>query len=375
MGLTDKSLYYSLIVLSIAAFICTIYLWPKLAPKKVPHVVGRFGILLLTNILIVTTLGIALNNYGGFYTSWSDAFGIQSSSTTLKDAANVSTTSVTRISAADLKNGKVSKNGTVTIERVLNGKASGDSGHVWIVLPKSAVTAIKKFGSSADLSHFKVLQFLPGFPGTPLGWINRLHIVSFLESAWKAKHLPASIAVLTDTNLQSGLDGECMNIPGGPQIETWLDEDVHTFATSWLGVPATDWVVLGSSTGGWCAAELAIRHPNHFIGGASIAGYFTPQPSKSFDTKTRTQLLQEYDLRARVKSQHPAVSIFATVAPSDHGSYYQTIHFVNDMQSLLPIGTLTLKGQGHNFDAWLPAVAPALRWAGNLFTKAGTHGL
>ena len=374
MGLTDSSLYYSLIALSFAAFIATIYLWPVLAAKKVPQVLGRVGMLLLTNLLVVTTLGIALNNYGGFYSSWSDAIGITSTKTTLTDAANVATSTL-RITPADLKHGTVSQEGTVTIERVLNGKVSGDAGHIWIVLPKSAVTAIKKSNGRADLSHYKVLQFLPGFPGTPLSWIKRLHVVSYLEGAWKAKHLPSSIAVLTDTNLQPGLDGECMNIPGGPQIESWLDTDVHTFITSWLGVPSRDWVVLGSSTGGWCAAELSIRHPQHFLGGASIAGYFSPQPSKSFDLATRTQLLKEYDLRARIKSAHPVVSIFATVAPTDHGSYFQTIHFVQDMQNSISIRTITLKGQGHNFDAWLPAVSPALRWAGNIFTKAGAHGL
>jgi len=374
MGLTDKSLYYSLIVLSIAAFISTIYLWPKLAPKKVPHIVGRFGILLLTNLLIVTTLGISLNNYGGFYTSWSDAFGIQSNTTTLKDAVNLSSTAK-RISASDLKHGKISASGTVTIERILNGKQSGAAGHVWIVLPKSAVNEITKNKSQADLSKYRVLQFLPGFPGTPLGWINRLHIVNFLESAWKTKKLPPAIAVLTDTNLRPGVDGECMNIPHGPQIETWLNQDVHDFASSLLGVLPNHWVVFGSSTGGWCAAELAIRHPDHYIAGASIAGYFSPEPSKAFDVATKAKLANEYDLRQQIKNRHPAVQIFATVAPSDHGSYFQTIHFVNDMGKLIPIQTVQLTGQGHNFDAWLPAIAPALRWAGNILNKAGAHGI
>lgn len=369
MGLTDSSLYFSLIALSIASFIGAIYLWPFLAKRRVGHVLGRIGVLLVTNILIVVTLGISLNNYGGFYTSWSDVFGINNASTQVEPTALV-TNQIKRITAKDLLGGKVSASGTVVIDREVAGSISHEHGHIWIVLPKSAVSAIKKSSQPIDLSGYRVIQALPGFPGTPLSWIKRLNIVSNLENEWSSGKLGNSIAILTDTNLLHGYDGECFNTPAGPQIESWLSADVHQFATEFLGVKSNGWAVIGTSTGGWCAPMLAIRHPDYFIAGGSIAGYFTPQPNKSLSTALSDQLKREYDLRSIIKKNHPKVAIFATIAPSDHGSYYQTIHFIDDMKNEISIRTINLKGQGHNFSAWTPAIKPVLQWVGTEFMRS-----
>lgn len=369
MGLTDSSLYYSLIALSITSFVGAIFIWPRLSKARASHVLGRIGVLLLTNILIVVTLGISLNNYGGFYTSWSDVFGINNSNTTQVESTALTSDQIKRITAADLKGAKVSARGSVTINREIFGATSKEHGHLWIVLPKSAVDEIKKSRKPISLSNYRVIQALPGFPGTPLGWINRLNIVNNLEAEWSSGKLPASIAILTDTNLLHGYDGECFDTPGGPRIESWLSADVHQFATQFLGVKSTGWAIMGTSTGGWCAPMLAIRHSDMFIAGGSIAGYFTPQPNKSLSTADSDQLKKEYDLRSIIRKTHPKVAIFATIAPSDHGSYYQTIHFINDMKNEISIRTINLKGQGHNFDAWLPAIKPALQWAGTEFAR------
>ena len=367
MGLTDSLLYYILIALSILAFAATIYLWPALSRRHILHISGRVAVLLITNLLIVVTLGISLNNYGAFYTSWSDLFGIETTPMAVYDAPS-QFSNAPRITAQDLVSGSVSAAGTVTIERIVRGKSSGEQGHVWIIFPKSAVAKIKS-GAPLDLSLYKVLQVLPGFPGTPLGWIKRLDIVQNLETAWGNKKLPQSIAILTETNLLHGYDGECFDTPNGPQIETWLTTDVKTFATSWLGVKATGWGIMGNSTGGWCAPMLAIRHPDQYVAAASIAGYFTPQPSKSLSPEVAAALSKEYDLRAIIKETKPQISIFATVSPTDRGSYFQTIRFVSEMKNKISITTLDLAGTGHNFQAWIPAITPALDWFGTKLKK------
>ncbi len=368
MGLTDASLYYTLIGLSILSFATTIYLWPALSRRHILHVSGRVGVMLVTNLLIVITLVISLNNYGAFYTSWSDLFGIESSASAFTGAPSGFPESP-RITAKDLVSGTVSAAGTVTIERIVRGKNSGEQGNVWIIFPKSAVTKIKS-GAPVDLASYKVLQVLPGFPGTPLGWIKRLNIVKNLETAWSANKLPQSVAILTETNLLHGYDGECFDTPGGPQIETWLSADIKAFATSWLGVKSTGWGIMGNSTGGWCAPMLAIRHPDQYVAAASIAGYFTPQPSKSLTPKVAAALRKEYDLRTIIEKTKPKLSIFATVSPTDRGSYFQTIRFVSEMKQKIDITTLELAGAGHNFEAWIPAITPALQWFGTKLIKA-----
>src|SRR5439155_8370348 len=45
----------------------------------------------------------------------------------------------------------------------------------------------------------------------------------------------------------------------------------------------SQWTVLGDSTGGYCAADLALQHPNLFVAAVSIAGYNAP----AHDASTR----------------------------------------------------------------------------------------
>jgi hypothetical protein len=368
VGLIDSSLYYILVALSILSFAATIYFWPALSRHNILHVFGRILILFVTNLLIVVTLGISLNNYGAFYTSWSDLFGIETSTSAFTDGPSRFSESP-RITPKDLIPGTVSAAGTVTIERIFRGKNSGEQGHVWIIFPRSAVEKINS-GTSVDLASYRVLQVLPGFPGSPLGWIKRLNIVQNLETAWSDRKLPQSIAILTETNLVHGYDGECFDTPNGPQIETCLTTDIKSFAISWLGVKATGWGIMGNSTGGWCAPMLAIRHPDQYVAAASIAGYFTPQPSKSLPPAVAAALSKQYDLRAIIETTKPKVSIFVTVSPTDRGSYFQTIRFVSEMKRKIAITTLDVTGTGHNFQAWIPAIAPALEWFGTKLEKA-----
>ena len=369
MGLLDKSVFYTFFIFAVIVFVAIIVFWPKLAPWKFRCVLARIFALLIAQLLIVTTIGLAVNNYGEFYGSWSELLGINSTSVS-NAALPLVFNSAAQINRNDLANAVISPGGSAIINRELDGKKSGEHGQVWIVLPKSAVDQIKNSKSSLNLSNYRVIQFIPGFPGTPRIWLDRLDVVKNLETTQSNNSLVPTIGILTESNLLRGYDGECFDTPGGPQIETWLTNDVAEFAKNLLGVKTSNWAVMGISTGGWCAAMLTVRHPHHFVAAVSIAGYFTPQPNKGLSTSVATTLLKKYDLRASIKAQHPKIAIFATVAPLDRGSYFQTIHFVEDMKNEIPIRTIALHGAGHNFTSWLPAMSPAMDWVGKEFEKS-----
>lgn len=366
MGLTDSSLVIILTLLALITFTITILIWPKFARKSIFNIFKRIIILSITQFLILASIGVALNNYSGFYDSWSELLGVNDVPSNVNaNLKNINSTNSIRFS--DIAKARLSQNGSAIINRNIYGNKSNEIGMAWIVLPASAVTKIK-LGNS-DLSNYRVIQFLPGFPGTPNIWFKRLDILNKLEIAQKSKKLPPVIGVFTETNLRNGFDGECLDTPGGPYIETWLTSDVHTYMEKWLNLSQKRWGIVGISAGGWCAAMISIRHPEQFMSGGSIAGYFTPEPSKSLPQKVRVELLKEYDLRRIVIKNQPDTSIIATLSPSDHGSYFQTLHFVNDLKNSLKIKTLYLKHQGHNFTAWLPAITPILNWFGGEFNK------
>ncbi len=58
-------------------------------------------------------------------------------------------------------------------------------------------------------------------------------------------------------------DTECVDIPGGPQTETFFAKDLPEAVTASYraGKEADDWGIIGNSTGGYCALKIGLHHP------------------------------------------------------------------------------------------------------------------
>lgn len=75
MELTSDALMNSLLALGSAALVITLWLWPRLARQRPLPVLGRVGLLTVTQIVLVSVLALSVNNSFGFYTSWDDLLG------------------------------------------------------------------------------------------------------------------------------------------------------------------------------------------------------------------------------------------------------------------------------------------------------------
>ena len=72
-------------------------------------------------------------------------------------------------------------------------------------------------------------------------------------------------------------DTECTNVPRARRPRR---SSPRTCRWRWSGrsgwkAAAADWAVLGYSTGGYCAAKLAMMYPYQFSAAVSMAGYYT----------------------------------------------------------------------------------------------------
>ena len=354
MSLTDPKLPITLITLSCLIFAALISFWNRLSKKGVKTVLARVLSLVLLNLLIVSSLGVVLNNYGQFYSSWGELFGVRSKPPLIVNTPNE------KISRDMVKLGKLSPEGSLTIRRIVRGEVSGITGEVYFSLPPSYVNALKS--GVAPRNDYPVVTFLSGYPGYETAWIKGMQVVSREESLLKAGKMPEVISVFPQVNVAGQFDAECMNVVGGPQVESWLSQDVYSFTNQWLDISPQPWNIVGYSTGGWCATMLTLRHPDHFAKAASIAGYYRPTPAKQVTPEEKVRLKNEYDLYALITRSQIPVSVLVVNSTDDRGSHASTNEFLRRTKGYLKTTEIVLNGVGHNFNAWKEVVNPILIW-------------
>ncbi len=114
-------------------------------------------------------------------------------------------------------------------------------------------------------------------PWAPYYWIKGGELTNALNSLIVSGNMPATIVVFSDAFGGPYPDTECANSFDGRQwydtwfgstLVPWVDGHYRTIAAA----PAR--AVMGMSQGGYCAAILALHHPDLFGAALSFSGYF-----------------------------------------------------------------------------------------------------
>jgi enterochelin esterase-like enzyme len=144
-------------------------------------------------------------------------------------------------------------------------------------------------------------------------------------------------------------DTECTDVPGGPQVETFFTQDVLLAVSHHYRVRADAWGTIGDSTGGYCAAKIAMLNPAVFHAAASLSGYFTT-------------------LHDNMPA--PPVSMLVTTSRDEGGphSITNSLRFISLTRSPMRVSSIIEPHGGHNFTTWLPEIPRALDW---LSTRVG----
>jgi pimeloyl-ACP methyl ester carboxylesterase len=212
------------------------------------------------SIVVAMTGGIAaVNYYYGYYTSWGALWAdFHGSNGNLGTISTVS-------AAAAVESGRI---GWVD----LPGKLSGYDRKGLVYLPP-------QYGQ-ARYAHvrFPVMELFHGTPGTPLAWNTVLHISQVMNSLL-AKHLVGPmVLVMPAINGSSHESHEYQDCVNGPDVydETYLTKDVRAdvLARYRVSKDSYEWGLAGYSSGGYCAANIALRHPGSYGAAAIINGYF-----------------------------------------------------------------------------------------------------
>lgn len=371
MSLTG-SVFVSLVVTStIVGFVAVIILWPRLARSGFRRILGRSGLLLGVNLLVLLSAATLLNAQFLFFADWTDlrgALGGKASVTTLRRGETAQgaahRTVVGRAATAasvlpPLPTGRVSSTGV--IDYTVVGRLSRLKGEVMVQLPPGYLR-------SGDTTRYPVLETFQGYPSSPAQWIRTMNLGGTMTTAIAAHKIRAALIVSPQVEFPAGADTECVNGPAGsPQVETWLTEDVpnwvsHTFR---VAVDRGSWATIGLSSGGWCAAMSAMLHPAQYSAAIVMGGYFRPEFGFAYRPfPVAGAQAARYDLVSLARRTPPPVALWLETSHADPVSYQSSAAFLQATRSPLAVAATILQNAGHRTGVWQGLLPDSLAWLG-----------
>ena len=373
MSLTGPLFLGCVVVATVMAFLGLVAFWPSMAGRSLRRILGRAGLLLTVNFLVLLTAATQFNAQFLFFTDWTDlfgAFGAAPTTTVLSRggaAARAARVAVPRTATQLPKlpqplptGGSPSASGTLSY--TARGAASGVVARITVLLPPG-------YTLPANAStRYPVLQAFPGYPGGAESWIKNLNFQAVLEQQVASRRMRAPLVVMAQYDVPAGVDTECVNgSPGNPQVETWLATDVPDWVTENFRV-ATDrgsWATIGLSAGGWCAAMTTMLHPSQYSASIVLGGYFRPEFGSFYEPYAPgSALAQRYDLVTLAKREKPPVAIWLETSHADKVSYTSSAAFLKAIRAPMAVDAIVLQNAGHRTSVWKGLLPNTLTWLG-----------
>jgi enterochelin esterase-like enzyme len=301
------------------------------------------------SIVVAMVGGIAaVNYYYGYYTTWGQLWADFHGST---GNLGVMSTAGTAVSVETGHLGWID----------LPGKLSGYDRRGLVYLPP-------QYGE-ARYAHtqFPVIELFHGTPGTPLSWETVLQIGQVMNSLL-AKHLIGPVVLVMPAINGSGHDfQDCVN---GPSVndDTYLTKDVRAdvFARYRVSRDSYEWGVAGYSSGGFCAANLALRHRSSFGAAAVINGYFRAADGPAGAALNNSQPLEAANsplyLAERLTADgNPLPAFWVAAGTHDKDDYKPATMFAAAMDRVEQVPFVKYNA-GDTANAWSAALPVALAW-------------
>lgn len=302
-------------------------------------------------LCLVTALAaaaVAVNRELELYASWTELFGSS------LDAAG-----------ADAPQGPIdaltTSSGGRVIAFTVEGKASGLTLRAYAYLPPGYDSAALRG------QRLPVIEALDGFPGSPEVWLKGLRAPQFLDQEIKARRMGPTVVVFPYQTVTATRDTECVDAVHGVRMDTFLTTDVPAAVIRMFRVRAdgAGWGLVGYSAGGFCAVNLAMRHPTRYAAAASLSGYFhaltdaTTGDLYRGNVAVRNQNSPLWRLRAL---PIPRLALYLAVAGDDRFEYAELRRFVALARAPLRLTTALLPQGGHSRAVWRALEAPAFDW-------------
>jgi poly(3-hydroxybutyrate) depolymerase len=300
------------------------------------------------SIMIAMTGGVAaVNYYYGYYTTWGQLWADFHG-----DTGNLGVISATSTTA--LESGRI---GWIS----LPGHLSGYSRRGLVYLPP-------QYGEARYARvRFPVVELFHGTPGSPLSWDTVLRI-SQVADFLVARHLIGPMVLVMPSINGSGRDyQDCVN---GPTVndDTYLTQDVHAdvLARYRVSHDPYEWGVAGYSSGGYCAANLALRHRGSFGAAAVIEGYFRAADGPAAGALNHSEPLETansplYLAERLTPGSGPIPAFWVAAGTHDTTDYRTATMFAAALDRIQQVPFVKLNAADSG-NAWSAALPAALTW-------------
>ncbi|MEV8530638.1 alpha/beta hydrolase-fold protein [Streptomyces sp. NPDC051211] len=362
MGLTSNTVLVLAIVAGVLLFAATIWLWPRLSGRTWRAVTGRIGLLLATQLALFSAVGLAANKSFLFYGSWADLFGQQTEMGKVVDHSMSSKDiKVVDKQQLDVPGGAKPAVGGQILKVAISGQKSKIDSPGYVYLPP------EYFQPQYEKQNFPASIVLTGYPGTAENLIKGLNYPMTAFKQAKAGKMKPMILVMLRPTVAGNRDTECVDIPGGPQTETFFGQDLPQAVkdTFRVGDKPQNMGFIGNSTGGYCALKLAVHYPQTFGAGAGLSAYYRA----AHDATTGDlfhgddKLKKRADILHSLKNRQPSgTSFLVTSSQEGEGNLGDTKKFIKQVKGPDRVSSIILDSGGHNFNTWRREIPPMLEW-------------
>ena len=363
MGLTGEG-FLALVIVGVVLFpLLTLLLWNRIPGPGPVKLGSRLGLVLLSQSVAVLLAALWINNTFQLYDSWSDLLG-ENGATGAIEAATPQAVRTT-IAAKDGARGDALPNARLFSDLpgvhdgyqvTITGPESKIVGAVTVWLPP------QYFESRYAHTRFPVVQLLSGTPGTPQTWLGAMQApwVVSRQVAAGAEH--PFVLVSASINVDGHHDPDCSNIPGGPQVATWLTTDVRNLILTSYRVSADrdGWGLMGYSEGGLCASKLALQYSNEYAAAVSISGDDHPDGDL---LKPGTAAYAQNSPIWLLEHRPPVdVALLLTGTRQDSDVAQEAAAMAGHARNPTTVATLISARGGHNIGVWKSVEPQSFIW-------------
>ena len=366
-----------IVVLAAAAVvlpILTAWVWARQSSRYVAAGVGRFGLVVASQLAAVLLVAALANDYGYFYGTWTGLWrGV---------AQAVTGSSNGPLTMHTIRRGTTSAHLAGTLAAANDPRFSTPAQWPTRGRLESAVIhgGITQLRASAHIflppqyfqpryAHtlFPALEVFTGYPGSNRQLTEKLKYQHFLLRDLHHHTARPMVLVMMRSSPVMPRDAECTDVPGGPQVQTFFAQDVPREITTHYRVQPDGWGAIGDSTGGYCAAKVTMLNPATFRAAASLSGYFTTLHDNTTGSlwggSRVLRDLNDLDWRMR-HMPAPPVSLLVTTSRDEVGplGIGNSRRFLSLVRPPLRASAIIEPHGGHNFTTWVPEIAKALSW-------------
>ena len=370
MDLTAAPVLVTVAVLAVVAVAAVPWTWDRWSRPFTARLGRSALVLLATTTLLVAGFAFVNQQAGFFPTLHSLVTGNGAAVTVGRDgvlqAVPPRATSPVDLGMAEMR--RTPGNGGVLRVQIGGGR-TGISRPAAIYLPAAY------FDPAQATVRFPVIEVLSGSPGNPAQTLHLLRLADTLDTSIRLHQMSPTVVVVPDTNGSALQDRECVDAAGGVQDDTYLTSDVQAWVAKFFRVldPGSGWGLLGSSTGGYCAVNLTLRHPDLYAAAASLSGYFHALTDITTGDLFRSSALRNAnDPLWRVRHLPlPAVGLWLSAGTGEPKELADLRGFAAALPKGADLTTLVIPEAGHSFSAWRAVLPQALAWTSAQLSPPG----